>query len=628
MSLDSIKDEMTRRASDLATQAQKSNDPKEIQRIQQLLVQGVQSGRLQSYVGIPLIKELTDSLAKAQAVATQGAMGTPPAPAGPPLAQQVMSQAQRAGGVDQLPSNLPTQGYAHGGIVAFAEGGNTDGHGVQHFEEGGTPLERWWGGVKQSFGEDQQKAALLTQLKNQYGPASAPVGMFMQQSDAERQAAKSIMDVLNSRGAQLTMGQLQDLKDQGITALPSIPTPGTPAAPPAVTPPTPVAAPVSGDKTKANSLRSAVNPTEPKPVSAVSLLQNSMGNMPTGGGAVGGGGISNLKLPQMQDIAAPKLVDYSQFYNDLPNKAKKASENAVKSAQEEMDAADKPGFDAREARQKTREASNDKDRLISLYSGIIKGGAKTLAGKSPFAAENIGAGMETTVDAVTQGEAAYRNARDRLEDARDNLDAQKAAAKKGNMQYAAQRGDQAANQFTQAQQFAMTGAHYGNSDAMQLHNSLQTGAYQRASLEQSGVLGLAGLKNQAAGLGLQAQGLALQGKQLFLHAQQMDNTLAFQNKQLGMMAERYKAMDKASQARMQMAQATALANFDKNEGQAIKAMLAQKYNNPNWMVGNDQNSLTAQKEYAAHRNSYLLDAQMGAEKDDSVRDARSLINAE
>jgi hypothetical protein len=113
-----------------------------------------------------------------------------------------------------------------------------------------------------------------------------------------------------------------------------------------------------------------------------------------------------------------------------------------------------------------------------------------------------------------------------------------------------------------------------------------------------------------------------------MHAQQIDNTLAFQNKQLKMTADRYSALDKSAQARLHMARATALANFDKNEGASIRAMLAQKYNNPNWLVGTDANSLTAKKEYAAHRNSYLLNAEMGAEKDNSARDASSLLPME
>lgn len=41
----------------------------------------------------------------------------------PPLARQVMEQADMMSGLEKLRSNLPEEGYAGGGIVAFAEGG-------------------------------------------------------------------------------------------------------------------------------------------------------------------------------------------------------------------------------------------------------------------------------------------------------------------------------------------------------------------------------------------------------------------------------------------------------------------------------------------------------------------------
>jgi hypothetical protein len=41
----------------------------------------------------------------------------------PPLARQVMEQADMMSGLEKLQSNLPEEGYAGGGIIAFAEGG-------------------------------------------------------------------------------------------------------------------------------------------------------------------------------------------------------------------------------------------------------------------------------------------------------------------------------------------------------------------------------------------------------------------------------------------------------------------------------------------------------------------------
>ena len=108
----------------------------------EMLTQGVKDGVIPAYIGIPLIQQKTQE--KSQAAGMQGAQQGKQ----PPIAEEVLAKAQQAGGVDQLPSNLPTQGYAHGGIVAFAGGGNTDEHGVQHFEEGGTPFGRWYNQTK------------------------------------------------------------------------------------------------------------------------------------------------------------------------------------------------------------------------------------------------------------------------------------------------------------------------------------------------------------------------------------------------------------------------------------------------------------------------------------------------
>lgn len=99
--------------------AEMARTPDQIKAAQRTLSQAVQNGSLPSYVGIPLISELNQKMAKA-------AMPVAPmAPQQPPIAQQVMAQAQADQGVPALSSNLPTE-MAGGGIVAFAGGGETD----------------------------------------------------------------------------------------------------------------------------------------------------------------------------------------------------------------------------------------------------------------------------------------------------------------------------------------------------------------------------------------------------------------------------------------------------------------------------------------------------------------------
>jgi hypothetical protein len=80
----------------------------------------VQDGTLPAYVGVPLIQDKLkqEQMAKAAATGAQQQQQ-------PPVAQQVMQAAdasEAAKGVDTLPSNLPTEEMAGGGIVAFAGG--------------------------------------------------------------------------------------------------------------------------------------------------------------------------------------------------------------------------------------------------------------------------------------------------------------------------------------------------------------------------------------------------------------------------------------------------------------------------------------------------------------------------
>jgi hypothetical protein len=91
----------------------------------------VENGVIPAYIGIPIIQE------KMQEQARMQSMGQGQQAAQPPVADQIMAQAQQSGqGVESLPSNLP-QEYAGGGIVAFEEGGQ-----VERFQTGGTQEER------------------------------------------------------------------------------------------------------------------------------------------------------------------------------------------------------------------------------------------------------------------------------------------------------------------------------------------------------------------------------------------------------------------------------------------------------------------------------------------------------
>ena len=84
--------------------------------------QGVQSGEIEAYKGIPYIKEQLDKIQELQAQLPKQGIDT-----APQLAQAAPQEApqQAPQGIDAAPSNLPTQ-MAQGGILGFATGGMDD----------------------------------------------------------------------------------------------------------------------------------------------------------------------------------------------------------------------------------------------------------------------------------------------------------------------------------------------------------------------------------------------------------------------------------------------------------------------------------------------------------------------
>jgi len=79
------------------------------------LQQAMQNKTVPEYIGIPLLQMKTQEAQAAQAAqqAQQGGQA-------PSIKDQIMQQAQQMQGIEGLPSNLPTEEMADGGIVAFA----------------------------------------------------------------------------------------------------------------------------------------------------------------------------------------------------------------------------------------------------------------------------------------------------------------------------------------------------------------------------------------------------------------------------------------------------------------------------------------------------------------------------
>ena len=589
MSLNSLQDDMSRRAASMAAMAKRANNPQEIQAIQQSLVTGVQNGSIQAYVGIPLIQELTQKLTAAKAQMAQAIAGAgmqqPQDQQGAPIAQQVMQQAaQESQGVEALPSNLP-QEYAGGGIIAFEEGGE-----VEHYVEGGSPASRWWSGVKQNFNESNEAALLRNKLQMLYGPKSAVPGLFMDQTDAERQMAKDVVERLDT----LTFPQLQALEAQGPSALPPIAPavkPPAPAAPPAAVPP-------------------AVKPPAPAAPAAPRIPGADKFVPPT--------------LQTYTPIAAtlpvradPVLTDLDAITKDMPKKTKEASEDAVTKTQKILEDFDKPGNEAREAKYNKREAEQEKNSAMTRALNLMNLGFGIAGSKERSVAGALNKEGREGIQNLIQGEAANRAARERLDDARDNFEQQKVQAKKGNYQASQTAGREASRDVLAATQFALTGAQAGNAQAISLYGLLQQGDIGKAGLSnQAEQLKLSGVDQQNRNV-LGIAGLEFQNRQL-------NQAGAIANANIAMQEKRYAAMDKTAQARIQQVQATAFKDFTANVAPQLNAQFTKEYG-PNWRTAQDKRSLEAQLLFKQQQQAYMTQATGSAMDALSARSADDLL---
>ena len=523
---------MSRRAASMAAMAKRATNPEEIQAIQQSLVTGVQNGSIQPYIGIPLIKDLTKKLTEAKASRAQNVAGAgmpqPPA-GGPPIAQQVMQQAAQADqpqGIEALPSNLP-QSYAGGGIVAFEEGGQVE----RYQNQGYTGNQEFGIGDPVYEALDDLKYQEMARLKAiQEAEAKAK---FLREAGAP-QAAEAEARLAALKGPNLynpaTATRLSQYTNTPIPAISGAP--GAPsAAPRAATP--------------------------------------------------GGGGSKTPVLAGMKETAFPALKSLSDITEGTDTKTKAATENAVKASQTELESFDKPGFEAREGRLSQREAAQDKDSAIGRALNLMSLGFGIAGSKERSLAGALGKeGREGIVDLI-KGEAANRAAKDRLEDARDNLKQQEVAAKKGNYQAAQAAGERAADNVYKYQTFSLAAAQAGNNQAIQRFEAEGNQAYRKSAIDQG-----------IADLGLKER--------------QLNQSAASAAATLKMQERRFDAMDAASRARLQGVLAKGLNDFMQGEGGMLRAQLAKEYG-PDFMTAKDARSLEARRLFNQRKQAYLAD---------------------
>jgi hypothetical protein len=89
----------------------------------------------------------------------------------PPIAQEVLDQAQQVAGLDGLSTGLPAEGFAPGGIVAFADGGYAD---EEDDEDDGLDMSK---DEQQLFDMLRRRLASNSQYEEMAGLGALPVGI-------------------------------------------------------------------------------------------------------------------------------------------------------------------------------------------------------------------------------------------------------------------------------------------------------------------------------------------------------------------------------------------------------------------------------------------------------------------
>jgi hypothetical protein len=335
------------------------------------------------------------------------------------------------------------------------------------------------------------------------------------------------------------------------------------------------------------------------------------------------GGAPRVALPRLNLPTMPVSTNLNAIVEGAPAKAKTAFNEARDAEEKALRAMTEPGESAREARFTAREAALARDSAIGRALNLMNVGFGIAGSKERTLAGALGNEGRQGIQALIQGEAANRVAKERYEDARDNFEQQKVAAKKGDRAAANAAGQRAADDSRAYTQLTLQAAQAGNADALQRYSAEQAGVLGKAQIEQAGALGQAGLNMQARQL--EQQGiLGLAG--LNLNAAQLNQTAAYQNRMIDLNERRINAADAGTKARYAQVKVNALKQFDAGEGMQIARALSKEYG-PKWFTGQDAKSLQAQAIYNQRRQAYLLGALDQAEllKETGARSADSLL---
>ena len=356
-------------------------------------------------------KPTTTVAQEVMAPATQmaGLGATPQAQAAPQMAPQANTQMAVAptetatlaeGGLSSLPvdEDMFPDEYAGGGIVAFEEGGPT------------TPFGRFVSEFGSNFrnktAEELEILKLQDELRGKYGSASSLPGLFMSQTDDERQRAKDIMGRLTrmdvnelrqltgSKNRAVPIDQLSQAQQTGTDSIDAL-------------------------RAKAAASRAGVSNPEDR-----ARYDENISGMKR---------IAENVAPKTEakttEAKATEGVNVKAADKALTDYAKK-----VRDINKEFGVSDEPDAKTRAALEKYKEKLNkDLDKAGAL--GLVSAGLGIAGGKSQYALQNL-AGAAPAIEQYSKAMSQIRESEKGILDSEAKLDQAADARARGNVKLA------------------------------------------------------------------------------------------------------------------------------------------------------------------------------------------------
>lgn len=297
------------------------------------LQQAYRNKSLPGYIVFPLLEEkmnMQQRMQNAQAMQAQKP---------PPIADQLMQRANQVQGIEQLPTQLAETQMAHGGIVAFEDGGE-----VERYQTGAL-IDGWRIPPEVQRENDKQRKEIIAKEYNK------------------------AIELGDENRASLLARELKNLGVVTPVRTPSIKTTPIDGAPPAVG----VAAPAG----IATPIPKMAAPSAG--IGALSLPQDTPGAV-----VDTGAGEADVSIP-----TSAMTGDDSNPYEQYINRIKAMTRGSREMSQAEKDYAN-------------RTAVSDEDKQRAMWMRALQASLGVFGGRSKYAAENIAAGVSPALQGYMQ----------------------------------------------------------------------------------------------------------------------------------------------------------------------------------------------------------------------------------